>query len=75
MAAGSDSTMRDAVKLYFVFLLGLAGLTVVLYLQAPELLIYLIPVYVGAGILLVFVIMWVDEERMKERYFKSRLNR
>ena len=73
--ARSDATMRSAVKLFIAMTIGLAGVSVVVYLRSPDLLIYFTPVYAGVGVLFVFVVMWLDEEREKAKYLESRIER
>ncbi len=71
--ARSDASMRDAAKAFTVFAIGSAIAALLVYLVWPGVLVYLLPVFAGLGILLIFVIMWLDEERIKARYRDIRI--
>ncbi len=71
----SDATMKTAVSL-FIFIaatLVLAGL--ITYAIKPELASYFIPPYLGMAALSMFVIMWIDEERMKKKHREMKMRR
>jgi len=71
----SDATMKTAVSL-FVFVaacLVVAGL--ITYAIKPDLASCFIPPYLGMAALSMFVIMWIDEERMKKKHREMKIRR
>jgi len=67
--------MATVVKLFTVAATGLVAAGAVTYVIEPGLVVYFVPVYAGIGIIFFFVVMWLDEERVKKRYREMRIER
>lgn len=71
----SDKTTGTALQVFVVLGVVLAVCAIGIYYLAPELLIFTVPIFIGLGVLFLFVMMWYDEERIKANYGKIRIER
>ncbi len=71
----SETTMKTAMQLLLVFLVGLAVFSAIAYVLWRRYLVHLTPVYAGALVLLFFFVACLDEERMKARCAEGRIRR
>jgi Flp pilus assembly protein TadB len=73
--ARSDSTMRTAFGVFGVIAGLLLAIALLVHLYYAEFTYLTAPIFVGIGVLLLFFMMWYDEERIKARHGEIRIER
>ena len=73
--ARSDSTMRTAFGVFGVIAGLLLAIALLVHLYYAEFTYLTAPIFVGIGVLLLFFMMWYDEERIKTRHGEIRIER
>jgi hypothetical protein len=66
--ARSDSTMRTAFGVFGALAGVLLGVALLIHLFYPDFTYVTAPIFIGIGVLLLFFMMWYDEERIKARH-------
>ena len=73
--ARSDSTLRTALGIFGFLAGGLLVVALVIHVFWPEFTYLTIPIFVAIGVLVLFAIMWFDEQRIKVHYREIRVER
>ena len=73
--ARSDSTLRTAFGVFGFLAGGLLVVALLIHVFWPELTYLTIPIFLGIGVLVIFVMMWYDEQRIKAHYQEIRMER
>ena len=73
--ARSDSTLRTAFGVFGFLAGGLLVIALLIHVLWPEFTYLPVPIFVAIGILVLFVMMWYDEQRIKAHYREIRIER
>jgi quinol-cytochrome oxidoreductase complex cytochrome b subunit len=71
----SDATTKTAFEVFGGLAVLLVVVSLVVYAEYPEFLGYMVPVFVALGILFLFAVMWLDEQKVKSDYRRIRIER
>lgn len=71
----SDETTGTALQVFAVLGIVLIACALAIFYLAPELILIAVAIFSGIAILFLFVMMWIDEERIKANYEHIRIER
>jgi hypothetical protein len=71
----SDETTGSALQVFAVLGIVLLVCSMAIFYLAPELVIFAVPIFIGIAVLFLFLMMWMDEERIKANYEHIRIER